>query len=123
MCVYVCVCVCVCVRAAGRIGLHIYGLKTKYVSFNQRGDISPLKGSPLELVHKFSYLGIRVSSTENDINMHLAKAWKDIDGLAVIWKSNLIDKVKCSFFQAAVVSILLYGCTTWTLTERFKKKA
>ena len=27
-----------------------------------------------------------------------------------------------SFFQAAVVSILLYGCTTWTLTKRLKKK-
>ena len=26
--------------------------------------------------------------------------------------------MKRSFFQAAVVSILLYGCTTWTLTEK-----
>ena len=30
--------------------------------------------------------------------------------------------LKCSFFQAAVVSILLYGCTTWTLTKWLKKK-
>ena len=29
--------------------------------------------------------------------------------------------MKCSFFQA-VVSILLYGCTTWTLTKRMEKK-
>ena len=29
---------------------------------------------------------------------------------------------KRSFFQAAVVSILLYGCTTWTLTKRLEKK-
>ena len=27
-----------------------------------------------------------------------------------------------SFFQAAVVSILLYGCTTWTLTKQLEKK-
>ena len=26
-----------------------------------------------------------------------------------------------SFFQAAVTSILLYGCTTWTLTKRLEK--
>ena len=26
------------------------------------------------------------------------------------------------FFQAAVMSILLYGCTTWTLTKRLEKK-
>ena len=34
----------------------------------------------------------------------------------------LSDKMKRSFFQAAVVSILLYGCTTWTLTKRLEKK-
>ena len=30
--------------------------------------------------------------------------------------------MKRSFFQAAVVSILLYRCTTWTLTKRLEKK-
>ena len=30
--------------------------------------------------------------------------------------------MKRSCFQAAVVSILLYGCTTWTLTKRLEKK-
>ena len=30
--------------------------------------------------------------------------------------------MKRRFFQAAVVSILLYGCTTWTLTKRLEKK-
>ena len=30
--------------------------------------------------------------------------------------------MKRSFFQAAIVSILLYGCTTWTLTKRLVKK-
>ena len=37
-------------------------------------------------------------------------------------KQYMTDKLKCSFFQAAVVSILLYGCTTWTLTKRLEKK-
>ena len=30
--------------------------------------------------------------------------------------------MKRSFFQEAVVSILLYGCTTWTLTKQLEKK-
>ena len=30
--------------------------------------------------------------------------------------------MKRSFFQATVVSILLYGCTTWTLTKQLEKK-
>ena len=52
----------------------------------------------------------------------LTKAWTAIDRLSIIWKSDLTDKMKRSFFQAAVVSILLYRCTTWTLTKRLKKK-
>ena len=43
----------------------------------------------------------------------------------LIWlfsESDLTDKMKRSFFQAAVVSILLYGCTTWTLTKRLERK-
>ena len=56
------------------------------------------------------------------IDTWLTKAWTAIDRLSIIWKSDLTDKMKRSFFQAAVVSILLYGCTTWTLTKRLEKK-
>ena len=86
------------------------------------GDISTLDGTSLKLVDKFTYLGSSVSSTEKDINMRLMKTWTAINKLSIIWKSNLTDKMKCSFFQAAVVSILLYGCTSWTLTKRLEKK-
>ena len=81
-----------------------------------------LDGASLKLVDKFTYLGSSVSSTENDIDTRLTKAWTAIDRLSIIWKSDLTDKMKRSFFQAAVVSILLYGCTTWTLTKRLEKK-
>ena len=76
----------------------------------------------LKLVDKFTYLGNGVSSTEKDIDTRLTKAWTDIDKLSIIWKSDLTDKMKLSFFLAAVVSILLYGCTAWTLTKRLEKK-
>ena len=69
-----------------------------------------------------TYLGSSVSSTENDIDTRLTKAWTAIDRLSIIWKSDLTDEMKRSFFQAAVVSILLCGCTTWTLTKRLEKK-
>ena len=45
-----------------------------------------------------------------------------MDSLSVLWKSDLTDKIKRSFFQVAVVSILLYECTTWTQTKRTDKK-
>ena len=60
-------------RAEGGIGLHVNADKTEYMCFNQRGDISTLKGGPLKLVDKFTYLKSSVSSTENDINTWLAK--------------------------------------------------
>ena len=109
-------------RAAAGIGLHVNAQKTEYMCFNQTGGISTLEGSSLELVDKFTYLGSNVSSTEKNIDTRLTKAWTAIKRLSIIWKSDLTDKMKRCFFQAAVVSILLYGCTTWTLTKRLEKK-
>ena len=109
-------------RAAAGIGLHVNAHKTEFMCFNQKGDLSTLDGTSLKLVDKFTYLGSSVSSTEKDTDSRLTKAGTANDRLLIIWKSNLIDKKKSSFFQAAVVSILLYGCTTWTLTKRLEKK-
>ena len=89
--------------------------------YNQTGDISTLDGTPLKLVDKFTYLGSSVASTEKDIDTRLTKAWTAINRLSIIWKSDLTDKMKRSFFQAAVTSILLYESTTWTLTKRLEK--
>ena len=109
-------------RTAADMGLNVNADKTEYISFNQTGDISSLNASSLKLVDKLTYSGSSVLSTENDIATRLAKAWKTIDRLSVIWKSDMTDKMKRSFFQAAVVSILLYRRTTWTLTKRREKK-
>ena len=101
---------------------HVNAYKTEYECFNWTGDISTLKWTSLKLVDKFTYLGSSFSSTEKDIYTRLTKAWTAIHKLSMIWKSNLTDKMKRSFFQVAVVLILLYGCTTWTLTKRLEKK-
>ena len=108
-------------RAAAGIGLHVNAHKTEYMWFNQAGDFSIRDGTSLKLVDKCPYLGSSVSSTEKDIDTRLTKAWTAIDRLSVIWKSDLTDKMKRSFFQAAAVSILLYGCTTWMLKNDSKK--
>ena len=88
--------------------------------FSQKGDISTLNNSSLKLWDKFIYLGSSVSSIKTDVNMQLAKAWTAIDWVSVIWKSDLTDKIEHSFLEE-VVSILLYGCTTWTLTKPMEK--
>ena len=112
------------VKAAGTIGLHVNADKMEYICFdqNQKGDIFTLKSGSLRLVDKFTYLGSSISSMEKDINMRLVKVWTVIDRLSVIWRSDLSDKTKRNFFQAAVRSILPYGCTTWMLTQSIEKK-
>ena len=109
-------------RAAAGIGRHVNAHKAEYMCFNQTGDISALGGSSLNLVDKFTSLVSSVSSTEKGIDTRLSKAWTANDSLSVILKSDQTNKMKRSFFQAAVVSILLYGCTTWTLTKRMEKR-
>ena len=109
-------------QVAAGIGLHVNAHKTEYMCFNQTGNISTLDGTSLKLVDKFTCLRSSVSSTEKDIDTRLMKAWTAIDKLSIIRKSDLTDRMKRSFFQAAVMSILLYGCTNWTLTKRLEKK-
>ena len=76
-------------QAAGGIGFHLNRDKTEFMSFNQKGDISTLNGHSLKLVDKFTYLVSSVSSTDNEINIQLAKVWIEIDRL-----SDVSDKIK-----------------------------
>ena len=108
--------------AAIAIGFHVNAHKTEYMCYNQTCDISTIDGISLKLVDKFTYLESRVSSTEKDIDTWLMKAWTAIDRLSIISKSDLTDKMKRSFFKAVVMSILLYGWTTWMQTKQLEKK-
>ena len=92
------------------------------VRFKREGTISTQSGEPLKLVDKFMYLGSSVSSTESDANIRLAKVWTAIDRLLIKRKSDLPNKITLDFFRAVAVSILLYGCTTWTLKKHMEKK-
>ena len=57
-----------------------------------------------------------------DINTRLTKAWAAVDKYRSYGNQSWPIKWKSSFFQAAVVLIMLYGCTTWTLTKRLEKR-
>ena len=85
-------------QAAAGIGLHVNAHKTEYMCYDETGDISTLDGTSLKLVDKFTYRRSSVLSTEKDIDTQLTKAWTAIDKLSIIWKSDLTDKMKRSFF-------------------------
>ena len=48
-------------------------------------------------------------------------AWTAIERLLVKKKSDLSEKVKCNFFQVAVLSILLYGCVKYSLAHNMRQ--
>ena len=97
--------------------------KRNICAITKRGCISTLKGTPSWSSRQI-HVPRKAASIQpkKDIETRLTKAWTAINRLSTIWKSDLTDKMKRSFFQAAVTSILLYGCTTWTLTKRLEKK-
>ena len=98
--------------------------QTNSILFLSIMNISKLKCNSLILVDKFTYLGNSVLSTKNDINMLLANIWTATDRLSIIWRSDLSNiKKNAFFFDVSVVLILLFGCTTGTLSKRIEKKA
>ena len=57
-----------------------------------------------------------------DINIRHRKVWDALNQIDEIWKSNLPDKLKRKFFQAAVESVLVYGSVSSALTTKLEKK-
>ena len=92
------------------------------MSSKQKGAISTLSGKSLKLGDHFTYLGSNISSTESDVNIRRAKALTTIERLSILSKSDMSYKIKWDFFQVVTVSIILYGCTTWTQTKHMEKK-
>ena len=93
-------------QAAGGIDFHVNPDKTKYMCFNKKGDIATLNGVSSKSVDKFTYFRSSISSTENDINIQIAKAWTATDRLWIIWKSDLSDKI--DFFQLVVGIFIIW---------------
>ena len=93
--------------------LHYWNLTIRLFSVITRtlvGGVLPLCRGAVGVFYSPSQLGKR-----------LAKAWTVIDRLSILCKSDRSDKIKQNSSQATVVSILLYGCTTWILAK-YKEK-
>ena len=104
------------------IGLYVNTRKTEFKCFKQDGAISTLNGNSQKLFDHLTYLGSNISFTESDINICMGKTWTAIYSMSIIWKYDLSNEIKRGFFQAIAVSLLLCGCTIWTLTKFLEKK-
>ena len=106
------------------IGLSMNTSKTKYMAYNnnQQFDIKTIDRTDLERVEDFKYLGAWVDSTEKDVKIRKAQAWRTCHQMRKIWNSKLSRKFKIRLMIVTVESVLLYDCETWTLTNSLLKK-
>ena len=87
----------------------------------QKGTISTLRDKPLNLVYEFIYIICNISSTENDINIHIGNVRTATDKFSIVWKSDLFDKIDRDFFQTVALFVLLCGYVFWIQTKCIEK--
>ena len=92
--------------------------KTMVNSKNESATIM-MDGTLLENVKTFKYLGSTLKSdgsSDNELRIRLATATSAMVKLGTIWQSKKIAfHVKYNLYKSLILSILLYGCETWTL--------
>ena len=71
----------------------------------------------LEYKGDFTYLGSWVESSEKNMPVRKALAWKALNDMTKIWTSDMKPDLKKRFFLSTVESTLLYGCKSWSVTE------
>ncbi|KAJ8361351.1 hypothetical protein SKAU_G00178760 [Synaphobranchus kaupii] len=107
-----------------KVGLWLNAKKTEVITYNIPSEHPPLTttgGVALNEVKDFKYLGSWVNSTEQDLKVRKALAWRALNGMASVWSSSLPRRIKLSFFYATVESVLLYGSECWTLKPTLQK--
>jgi len=106
-------------KYAAEIGLRVNVDKTKYFT-NGIDSNQPLTiyGSPIGNVECFNYLGSSIlpdGGAIDEIDTRINKARGAFIQLSkALWKRNEISiRTKTRIYQAAIRSVLLYGCESW----------
>ena len=99
--------------------------KTMVNNKNENASIF-MDGMLLEEVNPFKYLGATLKSdgaSDNELRIRLAAATSAMVRLDNIWYSkNITFHVKYILYKSLILSILLYGCEYWTITEIEEKR-
>ena len=115
-------------ESTGSFGMEVSTEKSK-VMVNSRDETHAvifMNGEQLEEVDTFTYLGGTITkdgTSRTEVQKRIAMATSAMARLSRIWKSNNISfTVKYKLYKTLVVSILLYGCETWTLLASTERK-
>jgi hypothetical protein len=110
------------VQTAKHVGLKVNEKKTKILAVNADDPVNiTINNKIVERVEKFNYLGSMINETggtEEDIRTRIAKAHGAFTALQNIWRSKEIsEKTKIRLFNSNIISVLLYGCESWRVTN------
>ena len=112
---------------AGAYGIEVSSEKSKVMtnSANKTPAQIYMNGQQLEEVSAFKYLGATLtkdSRSTTEIKSRLAIATSIMAKLDKIWKNeNISFPTKMRLYRALVLSTLLYGCESWTMTAETTK--
>ena len=110
--------------AAKDLGLIISVPKTEYMTANCSPH-PPLQvyGEDIKHVSDFKYLGSQMASSACDFKRRKALAWGAFWKLERLWRnSNLPISTKLKLFNTTCVTILLYGCESWVISQDMECK-
>ena len=112
---------------AAKIGLKLNNKKYKIMKANGKSnDKLKVGGSEVEEVESFTYFDANVTKEgggETDVKKRVALASIQFKWLSNIWQAGAIgSRTKAFLFRSLVLSVLVYGCETWTLTKRKEEK-
>lgn len=110
------------IKYAGQVGLKINVEKTKLLRINaETTRILKIGSEEIEEVDSFCYLGSKITGdggADKDVQNRIRKARTAFEMLRNVWYSTQISKnLKLRIFKSNVLSVLLYGCETWKITE------
>ena len=114
------------IATAGAYGMEISTVKSKVMvnSTNNAGVNIIMDCKKLEEVSSFKYLGATLTkdgTCKTEIHIQIAAATAAMARLKRVWKSNISFQTKFKLYKSLVISILLYGCETWTLLTKTER--
>ena len=115
------------VNRAGAYGMEVSSEKSKVMVNSPTREIGDIRmnGSQLEEVETFKYLGATLQkdgTCSAEIRIRIATATAAMTKLCRVWKSNISLPTKFRLYRSLVLSTLLYGCESWTLTADSERR-
>ncbi|CAK1582177.1 unnamed protein product [Parnassius mnemosyne] len=112
-------------QESSKVGLDMNVSKTKIMTNSLNVPIN-IKGNNIEYVINYIYLGKQISfmktNNEDEVERRKNIAWRKFWSLKEILKGKYSMKIKSTVMDTCLLPSLLYGCQTWTYTNKVKQK-